>query len=167
MVDYLRFAKACKDAKEAMTTKPQSTTEPPDRIRLVKRGGAFDGHWYYPDAAIMPYESEFEYARVDRKYFCSCGGALTAEEYITHYFEMGHLTLWPNGSPYCFWSGEHPLQKPSLIPCAAAMVSLLVPVPLHKLHVSRFRGSFAGSYPSRTPVHLPPIWYQSHSRPSP
>lgn len=27
MIDYLRFAKACKDAKEAMTTKPQSTLE--------------------------------------------------------------------------------------------------------------------------------------------
>lgn len=25
-----------------------------------------------------------------RHYFCSCGGALTAEEYIVHYFEMGH-----------------------------------------------------------------------------
>jgi hypothetical protein len=25
-----------------------------------------------------------------RKYFCSCGGALTAEEYIEHYFERGH-----------------------------------------------------------------------------
>lgn len=72
------------------TTKPQSTTEDPDRIRLVKRGGTFDGHWYYPDAAIMPYESEVEYVRADRKYFCSCGGALTAEEYIVHYFQMGH-----------------------------------------------------------------------------
>lgn len=25
-----------------------------------------------------------------RHYFCSCGGALTAEDYITHYFELGH-----------------------------------------------------------------------------
>lgn len=25
-----------------------------------------------------------------RHYFCSCGGALTAEEYIEHYFEKGH-----------------------------------------------------------------------------
>lgn len=25
-----------------------------------------------------------------RPYFCSCGGALTAEEYITHFFELGH-----------------------------------------------------------------------------
>jgi fructoselysine-6-P-deglycase FrlB-like protein len=29
-------------------------------------------------------------ATQSRQYFCSCGGALTAEEYITHYFEMGH-----------------------------------------------------------------------------
>jgi hypothetical protein len=31
-----------------------------------------------------------KYCEPKRHYFCSCGGALTAEEYIEHYFERGH-----------------------------------------------------------------------------
>jgi len=31
-----------------------------------------------------------EVVKATRKYFCSCGGALTAEEYIVHFLELGH-----------------------------------------------------------------------------
>ena len=37
--------------------------EAPERIRLVKREGVFDGRWYYPDAAIAPFDAEIEYVR--------------------------------------------------------------------------------------------------------
>lgn len=40
--------------------------EIPERIRLVKRNGIFDSQWYYPDAAIMPFEAEAEYVHIDR-----------------------------------------------------------------------------------------------------
>lgn len=43
-------------------------------------------------------------AEATRRYFCSCGGALTAEEYIDHYFVRGH----DRGDP-AFKSGS--LQK--------------------------------------------------------
>lgn len=37
----------------------------PERIRILKREGRFDGHWYLTDAAVSPYDAEFEYVRVD------------------------------------------------------------------------------------------------------
>lgn len=42
----------------------EQTLDAPERVRLVKRGGIFDTHWYYPDAAIMPFDAEVEYTRV-------------------------------------------------------------------------------------------------------
>lgn len=51
-----------------MTTKTMNnkdTVEAPERVRLVIRDGRFANEWYYPDAAIMPFEKEFQYARVD------------------------------------------------------------------------------------------------------
>lgn len=42
-------------------------------VKALNDGGVI----YFPIAA-------------QRHYFCSCGGALTAEEYIEHYFEKGH-----------------------------------------------------------------------------
>lgn len=41
-------------------------------------------------------------AASSRHYFCSCGGALTAEEYIEHYFEKGHdrgNPVFPSSAP--------------------------------------------------------------------
>lgn len=57
--------------------------EPPDRIWTV---GGKDGHFFTKKGNF----AQVEYARVNRCYFCSCGGALTAEEYIQHYFQKGH-----------------------------------------------------------------------------
>lgn len=47
-----------------MTT-PNQQHEAPAHIRLVKREGRFANEWYYPDAAVMPFEQEYHYARVD------------------------------------------------------------------------------------------------------
>lgn len=51
--------------KRTIRTMNNKDTEVPERIRLVKREGRFANEWYYPDAAIMPFEKEFQYARVD------------------------------------------------------------------------------------------------------
>lgn len=39
--------------------------EAPERIRLVKRDGIFDSHWYFPDAAITPFDAELGYVSAD------------------------------------------------------------------------------------------------------
>lgn len=62
----------------------------PDRIRVCIRAGKEDWIGVAYAAETDDPSTIHEYVREDRKYFCSCGGALTAEEYITHYFEMGH-----------------------------------------------------------------------------
>lgn len=46
------------------TTSNQPALQPPERIRILIREGRFANEWYYPDAAVMPYDAEFEYARV-------------------------------------------------------------------------------------------------------
>lgn len=62
----------------------------PERIRVCIRAGKEDWIGVAYAAETDNPSTVHEYVREDRKYFCSCGGALTAEEYITHYFELGH-----------------------------------------------------------------------------
>lgn len=66
----------------------QPALQPPERIILHPDTlEQMYGHIYLPKDKEA---GDIEYARVTRSYFCSCGGALTAEEYIEHYFGKGH-----------------------------------------------------------------------------
>lgn len=71
-----------------MTTNNQPALQPPERIWIER----YKGHGYSRSTGfyLEPISDGIEYARVTRSYFCSCGGALTAEEYLEHYFEKGH-----------------------------------------------------------------------------
>lgn len=73
-----------------------------DHLNLYRNGDVYLGGWnedsvvrgivsYLNDhtAQSAPSDSSIQ-ATAARHYFCSCGGALTAEEYIEHYFEKGH-----------------------------------------------------------------------------
>ena len=64
--------------------------EPPERIWRTS-----NGYVYKFDANAKAPEGGVEYVRADlaqppRTYHCSCSAALTAEEYIHHYFELEH-----------------------------------------------------------------------------
>lgn len=83
-----------------MTNKPQSTTEPPDRIWLLRNDDAsIDDCW---QMSTITGSDDIEYARVTRHYFCSCGAACTAGEYLVHLFELDHdrvINVKPRISP--------------------------------------------------------------------
>lgn len=73
-----------------MTNSSSRQVQPVDRVWI---GGGHE-HPLREEGSCLCYSEPqiggTEYIRATRKYFCSCGGALTAEEYITHYFELGH-----------------------------------------------------------------------------
>lgn len=56
------------------------------RLTQWTKGGAEEAVRIIDEA----YRSRASVAPNTRRYFCSCGAALTAEEYVTHYFELGH-----------------------------------------------------------------------------
>ena len=84
-------------------TNSQPTSDEHERLKQIReRLASYDA--YFPsDSDLWPAalrhsieDNRFLLSLLDsqaarpRHYFCSCGGALTAEEYIVHYFELGH-----------------------------------------------------------------------------
>ena len=62
-----------------------------DAISLVGQWNYEEPFWWTPIATALAKEFREGQTRAAlRQYFCSCGGALTAEEYLTHYFDLGH-----------------------------------------------------------------------------